>query len=300
MSKLYKFKKLRPIEVLLVVFVCLFILAVVPLAFRRSQSDTFRIDCGKNLSVIGKAMLIYANDYDGELPRSGGKSSIGAVQIPNWAATDRLRAFGIADDGSGGDVSISSFFYLLIKYGGLTPKSFVCKGDSGTTEFIPADEGAGHIELVDLWDFGPEPYKHCSYSYHVPFGLYRLTTSSDPGMAVAADRNPWIPSPASDPKDPTGFDPDGDTEAVKAGNAITHQEDGQNVFFLDGHMRFEKRSFCGINDDNIYTMWDGGDIRSGTIGGLPTVLSAPQNKLDSLLLQDMPLIQRPPPRRPRP
>jgi len=120
----------------------------------------------------------------------------------------------------------------------------------------------------------------------MPFGLYALTTSSEPGMPVAADRNPWMDSPAGAAKTPSGpppFDPHSGTEAIKVGNAIAHQEEGQNVLFLDSHVGFEKRSFCGINDDNIYTHWDGGDIRRG---GLPMTGSEPQNRLDSFLVHD--------------
>jgi prepilin-type processing-associated H-X9-DG protein len=170
-----------------------------------------------------------------------------------------------------------------VKYAEVTPKLFICKGDSGTTEFKPADEGAGDRELIDLWDFGPEPTKYCIYSYHLPFSLYALTTSSEPGMAVAADRNPFIESPAAEAKDLALFNPDGGRETMKVGNAITHQEDGQNVLFLDGHVGFEKVSFCGINDDNIYTYWDGGDIRRG---GLPNLASIPGDRADSLLVHD--------------
>jgi len=45
-------------------------------------------------------------------------------------------------------------------------------------------------------------------------------------MAVAADRNPWMQAPGADPKNIRFYDPDGGMAAVRAGNAITHQEDG--------------------------------------------------------------------------
>jgi len=191
-------------------------------------------------------------------------------------------------DGSGGQANITSCFYLLVKYVEMTPKLFICKGDTGATEFSLSDESAGNTGLIDLWDLGPEPSKHCSYSYHMPFGQYALTTSSEPGLAVAADRNPWQYSPYAAAKTmpgPPPFNPDGGREAVRVGNAIAHQEDGQNVLFVDTHVGFEKRPFCGINDDNIYTFWDGGDIK---IGSPPTIGSGPQDKLDSLLVHDGP------------
>ena len=255
-------------------------------ALARVRQLSFRMVCGTNLSGIGKAMLIYANDYEDELPRAGGRNSTWNKNIPNWQAENRFVAYGLKADGSGGSGNISSCFYLLVKYAEVTPKSFICKGDTGATEFRPSDEGAGNMDLIDLWDFGMEPSTHCSYSYHMPFGLYALTTSSEPGLAVAADRNPWMASPAGPGKDFPGlYNPNGGREAVRYGNAIAHQEDAQNVLFLDIHVGQEKRPFCGINDDNIYTYWDGGDIK---IGAPPTIVSKPQNRLDSLLVHDGP------------
>ncbi|MFC1603505.1 DUF4190 domain-containing protein [Planctomycetota bacterium] len=255
-------------------------------ALARTRQIAFRMVCGTNLSGIGKAMLIYANDYEDKLPRAGGRSSTWSRKIPNWQASNRYAAYGLKADGSGGQANISSCFYLLVKYVEVTPKSFICKGDYGVTEFNPADDAAGNKDLIELWDFGMEPSTHCSYSYHMPFGEYALTTSSEPGLAVAADRNPWQDSPGFTAKTyPGNYDPNGGRGAVRAGNAITHQEDAQNVLFLDIHVGQEKRPFCGINDDNIYTYWDGGDIR---IGAPPVIGSEPKGSFDSLLVHDGP------------
>jgi hypothetical protein len=78
--------------------------------------------------------------------------------------------------------------------------------------------------------------------------------------------------------------PGGGREAVNYGNAIAHQEDGQNILFMDSHVNFEKKSYCGINDDNVYTFWSGGDIRLGA-KPMPGV-SEPIDRLDSLLVHD--------------
>ncbi len=271
------------VELLVVIAIIALLMGILMPALSRVRQIAFRVVCGTNLSGIGKAMLIYSNDYDDELPRSGGRNSPWAAKIPNWQAANRFGAYGVSANGEGGVGSISSCFYLLVKYAEVTPKSFLCKGDTGTTEFKPANYGAGARDLIDLWDFGPEPREHCSYAYHMPFGLYALTTSGEPGMAVAADRNPFTASPMAEPKDMSLFVPEGGREAIKFGNANQHQEDGQNVLFLDSHVSFEKTPYCGINDDNIYTYWDGGDIRRG---GVPILTSEPQSRTDSMVVHD--------------
>jgi hypothetical protein len=270
-------------------------------ALARVRQLAFRMTCGTNLSGIGKAMLIYANDYEDELPRAGGRNS-GWGATPNWTAADRRLAFNVANDGSGGQASISSCFYLLIKYSEVTPKSFICKGDAGTTEFKLSEITplpSTNFELIDAWDFGPpaEAPKHCSYTYHVPFSVYALTTSNEPGFAVAADRNPWIPSPAGAASDWSKFIPDvvypgrataGTSEQGKAGNTVGHQLDGQNVLFLDSHVEFAKRSYCSVEDDNIYTKSTDTTGRGHIYGQMPVAATGlePTNRKDSLLVHD--------------
>ena len=283
------------VELLVVIAIIALLMGILMPALARVRQLAFRMVCGTNLSGIGKAMLIYANDYEDELPRAGGRESEwGNV---TWDAADRYGAYGVsASDGSGGNATISSCFYLLVKYAEVTPKSFICKGDTGATEFSLADEGTvgTDFEMIDAWDFGDNADEHCSYSYHAPFGSYALTTSSEPGLAVASERNPWIKSPAAEAGDFSLFTPDlqgfgGTTETALAGNAISHQGDGQNVLFLDSHVEFAKRSFCSLEDDNIFTK----STISGkgdAYGDMPVAGSGsgsePYNRKDSLLLHD--------------
>jgi prepilin-type N-terminal cleavage/methylation domain-containing protein/prepilin-type processing-associated H-X9-DG protein len=289
------------VELLVVIAIIALLMGILMPALARVRQLAFRMVCGTNLSGIGKAMLIYANDYEDELPRAGGRESTWGA-VANWAAPSRNTAYGLTATGGGGKASISSCFYLLVKYAEVTPKSFICKGDAGTSEFKLADVPAGDLpanaELIDLWEFGKTAdaaSKACSYSYHVPFGLYALTTSSEPGFAVAADRNPWIKSPGADAKafpgaGPDHFQPDiqsygGTTDLARNGNAITHQNEGQNVLFLDGHVAFEKRPYCSIEDDNIYTLTDKAP-QGSAFGKAPLCTDQPQARKDSVLIHD--------------
>ncbi len=282
------------VELLVVIAIIALLMGILMPALSRVRQLAFRLTCGTNLSGLGKAMLLYANDYQDELPRAGGRSTTWGA-VPMWNGTSRYQAFGLAGDGTGGKATISSCFYLLVKYTEVTPKSFVCKGDAGTTEFKLSDlttPVGSNFELIDAWDFGPasESYKHCSYSYHVPFGLYALTVSSEPGFAVAADRNPFLKSPAAEPANLGLFKPDldaykGTADQAKAGNSISHQLDGQNVMFLDTHVNFEKRAYCSIEDDNIYLVSNNG-TKGSPIGTVPTVTAVPANRKDSVLVHD--------------
>jgi len=280
------------VELLVVIAIIALLMGILMPALARVRQIAFRMVCGTNLSGIGKAMLVYANDYEDELPRAGGRGSVWSPGTPNWLANSRFGAYNLSADGSGGSASITSSFYLLVKYTEVTPKSFVCKSDSGTRELKLSEYPlAAGKELIDVWDFGPEPKYHCSYSYHMPYGLYALTTSSEPGMAVASDRNPWIDSPAAQAKNFANFKPDmppwkGTAEQAKHGNAVAHQEDGQNVLFMDSHVEFAKRAYCGVEDDNIYTHLPQG-LGHPQIGELPVVpTSMSGHRKDSFLVHD--------------
>jgi hypothetical protein len=276
-------------------------MAVTPPVLYRTRSGAFRMTCGTNLAGIGKAMLIYANDYEDELPRAGGPGTAwGAMTPAGWKAADRRMAFGVAADGHGGQAGITSCFYLLVKYSEVTPKTFICKGDIGVTVFDPShrrDTPKG-FDLIDAWHFGPpeEAFKHCSYAYHILFGLYALTTSVEPGFAVAADRNPWIDAPSGSAQDFSRFKPDvapysGTSEQARQGNAVAHQRDGQYVLFVDSHVEFAKRSYCGVEDDNIYTIsrvQNGGDLYG--MSNIPVGPACmPMNRKDSVLVHDPPV-----------
>lgn len=134
--------------------------------------------------------------------------------------------------------------------------------------------------------------RSCSFSYHVPFGQYALTTSRDPNLAVAADRNPWLPSPAGAASNIAEFKVDlpgnaATPETGRKGNAIAHGLDGQNVLFLDGRVTFETRSFCGLEYDNIYTVAIGASDRGLPTGTVPVFPYAmPASLKDSILVHD--------------
>jgi prepilin-type N-terminal cleavage/methylation domain-containing protein len=289
------------VELLVVIAIIALLMGILMPALARVRQLAFRMTCGTNLAGIGKAMLIYANDYEDEFPRAGGRTTVwGSMPPAGWTAANRTTAYGMAADASGGTASISSCFYLLVKYTEVTPKSFICKGDQGATEFMLSNaQGVPPgRELIDLWDFGPpsEALKHCSYSYHIPFGQYALTTSNEPGMAMAADRNPWIDSPSEPAQDFSRFRPDvsplnGSSGQARRGNTMVHQQDGQNVLFLDSHVEFAKRAFCGVDHDNIYTV-SGSSTGGDPLGAPPTLTSRPANRKDSLLVNDSPTWNR--------
>ncbi|MHC4624966.1 MAG: type II secretion system protein [Planctomycetota bacterium] len=262
------------IELLVVIAIIALLMSILMPALARVRELAQRVVCGTNLSGITKAMVVYANDDEtSRFPRAGGVGAQWGTTV--WNGATPVDAFGTPPT-----ASVASSLYLLVRNDFTTPKQFVCKSDAGTSEMRNPD-------LTALWDF-ENPQANCSYSYHMPYSFdigggtlasYCLTGASDPGLAVVADRNSWMTP---------GFLPM-DTEEDRQGNCMPHQRDGQNVAYVDTHVKFEKTPLVGLNEDCIYLIWtsETADPRdmSGTVPAPPT---GPMNNRDSVLVNDVP------------
>ena len=302
------------VELLVVIAIIALLMSILMPALQKVRLMAHRVVCSSNLSGIGRAMLIYANDYNDDYPRAGSPTT--AWYLPGsviWNATSRQQAYKLSGINSGGQATISSCFYLLVKFTEVTPKQFICKGESSSkVKPFKASDYAPLMEDEECWDFGGAPYtdptKHYSYSYHIPFNQFALSTaSSEPAMAVAADRNPWLDVhiPFSTLQTdwshfvPRSQDTTPLPEEIKKyqkGNTRAHQRDGQNVLYMDSHVSFEKVSYCGISwkdrNDNIYTSITASDVERGAcpLQNFQSMLTYPvpvptMNK-DSILVND--------------
>jgi len=271
------------VELLVVIAIIALLMGILMPALAKVRQLAYRMACGTNLSGLGKAMVLYAQDNSGDFPRAGGRSKVwsttGFIPAPNWYAATEAAAF------SGVNPTIGSCWYLLVKYADVGVKQFICKGDIGAeafklSDYNPPAPPAGINEDVDAWDFGRGPGRHNSYSYQMPFNWptttgasYPAGTTSNPSMAVAADRNPYLDKNAQGSVDATagGYvdgmvsgesSPTWDTatskyiDKDKTSNAAAHQREGQNVLYADISTRFQLLPNCGISNDNIYKMWN--------------------------------------------
>ncbi|MEN6337272.1 MAG: hypothetical protein ABFE01_23700 [Phycisphaerales bacterium] len=287
-------RRLGRVDALVTAVACLLLVLLVPVLLAKPREQSVRVLCAANLSQIGKTMLLYAGDNEGVFPRPGGQWTQWGPTT-NWMATSRTQAFRMAPDASGGWATISSSFYLLVKYYQMPPRLFLCRGDRGAAAFNLSRLSASlppNFSLIDAWDFGPqdESFRHCSFSYHYPYSHHPLTTSGDPNLAVAADRNPFIEGSLgaySELRLGDRLAPRYEIlEGKYVGNAIAHGQDGQNVLFLDGRVTFETRPSCAVDGDNIYLVSIYGD--RGSPGGIVPAVNrgGPYNERDSLLVND--------------
>jgi prepilin-type N-terminal cleavage/methylation domain-containing protein len=250
------------IELLVVIAIIALLMSILMPALARVRELAQRTVCGTNCSGIVKAMVVYANDdQTGRFPRAGQRTTMwgGTASWDGSPNADESSAFDYTNENK---ASITASLFLLVKRDYTTPKQFLCKSDTEVHEFRMGDHPpapAGGQDLMSVFDFGPGGPDHVSYAYHMPYFIddpdamtsFALTAARDPGLAVVADRNPEDSNP-SNPEPPIPF---AQKNLVNAFPSRCHQDDGQNVAFVDTHVDFEPERTCGFNDDDIYSHW---------------------------------------------
>ncbi|MHC4343692.1 MAG: hypothetical protein ACYSUP_03315 [Planctomycetota bacterium] len=276
-----KIKGLTLSELVVMFVVVLLLVGVLIPGLYRSRATAIRLLCRTNLEGIGRAMTTFANGNAGRYPRAGGEGSTWTDNGVLWdwiggRSGTEDEAFGIVRDPYTGEIitpgeaTVTSSFYLLVKYSMATPKQFVCRGDVGAVEWrFEEHYDARRIEM-DMrraFDFGangrtygrsgpqlPYPGEVVSYSYHMPYSqpyyieTFVITDMYPSASPVCADRNPYLDK--NSPELP------GDANGIRSYNSASHFGRGQNVLYKDGHVRFETSPIVGLAGDNIYTYRD--------------------------------------------
>jgi prepilin-type processing-associated H-X9-DG protein len=183
-----------------------------------------QLACEDNMRSIGTAMEHHANSHQDELPFVRLKG--------NWLQRDGgRRASGTAP------------LFLLLKSGSIRPEQLICPATDDRP--LPAE-----TDISGLLDF-PDP-GYCSYSFQnlldAPGPIKRDRARP---MPVLADRNPLFHQGRFD------------HEVSARANSFNHDRRGQNVLFVDGHIRWATTPEVGIDEDNI---WLAGSRASQYVG----------------------------------
>jgi len=295
------------VELLVVIAIIAMLLAILMPALNRVKMLAYRVVCGSNLRSLGQAITLYAGDFDEEYPIAGDANTIW-----DWKGSDVAPWATEPPGPNGPGAPVGSSMYLLVKYAAITPDTFRCKGGNEkkfqVKDYIPnPDLTKGEPETDrDCFNFGSpaDVYLHVSYAYHIPYhdqpgGLcYALSAMSPAGMALMADKNPWLDSRGGvnlsggvewtragdrgfiDGAPDNNPDSKWNKENLEKGNSRNHAQEGQNVMFNDTHVSFESGPNCGINKDNIYATWFGASdtanpTRAEREGGSPTGQPSP-------------------------
>ena len=276
------------IELLVVIAIIAMLLAILMPALSKVKKIAQRVICGTNLKGLGTAMVVYANDYADAYPVQGRRITNLQIQTytdqwdvksPNWANFRNL--------------TIGSSLYLLVREADVSPKSFVCPASDQKEFSGKNQNNNDLVDLWDFgsnqYATSPEgPGKTVSYAYHMPYtasgansgtkGSFSADGSRSASFALMADKNPWLdkkistrggsindtnymsavallgalssPAASNATADWTALSP---RWTIQVANAQSHEREGQNVLFGDGHNEFSNRTDIGVQNDNIYT-----------------------------------------------
>jgi prepilin-type processing-associated H-X9-DG protein len=282
------------VGLIVTIVIVLFVLTTITTFIRKEKSNLNRIGCEINLKGLGNAMMVYANDYDGNYPQLPGagpwSKELGFaydLEKPNFLETGQQGHIGR---------TITASWYLLVREADESPRSFVCPA---TNQIEFNGMNPANRNIPDLWDFGTNPYQHVSYAMHNPYGKYPAKDSHPASFAVASDMNPWMFNgdfiQAGKEDAPPQIISLSNNPLWKLGNSINHRlkksptAEGQNVLYADGHSAYETQPNVGMGNDNIYTYWSNDnepseqDIQGGTAPTGRTADNDAKSEEDSFL-----------------
>jgi Tfp pilus assembly protein PilE len=219
--------------------VVVLLVAVFVPSLQQARQRTVRSECAAQAGQIGHALQRYATSNNDRLPHVEADTS---RWLPN---------------GNDEFVNPSRSLFTLIRQDMASPVWFQCPAVGGPSFVVEAGQN----------DFPGGRY--VSYSYQHSLGNSVLsrrdaevaTKASE--MAILADDTPLFRDGRFLPK------------RVQHPVSENHGGEGQNVLYLDAHVRWSPQSYVGVDNDNIY-LADGVLEYDGT--------ERPQSKTDSFLL----------------
>lgn len=240
-----------------------------------------RVKCQSNLSQIGKALLLYANENKGAFPQTHWVPDA-PVQITNDGFAD-ANPFAIAPTPRTTN-NIPQAMFLLVRTQDMTTEVFTCPSGTAERDDLANLPATSRGNFTGTGTPGGGVTKHVSYSFvnvypsqaalAKKYQTFITQYSSD--FAVAADLSPAPP----DGPDLAVVKVGVSRSVIIKGNSRNHDRDGQNVLYADGHAEFQETPLCGTDNDNIYTAQDPAKPKSGMTGGG----SDPRSAADSVLL----------------
>ena len=207
-----------------------------PGIFGNSRETNNRIKCASNLRQLSQAMLLYANENNGNYPRT--TWNMDSEKLKFYSKPDAVNPLAKGADGvDAADVTAAMF--LLVRTQDITTEVFICP--SGDAEALTGKDKNGKDRDYDVQKHSNFPdAKHLGYSMQVPYPSkaavldgFRWTNTIGKDFALFADMNPGT-------EELTKLTANSPEKDIRKGNSTNHAGNGQNVVYGDGHVEFQR------------------------------------------------------------
>jgi len=243
------------VELLVVIGIIALLISILLPSLSRARETANRVKCGSNLRQLGQAMLLYANENNGNFPRTYYAIGTGSATTSTQGNTSTT-PFSMSSNPTGTN-NVNSALFLLLRTQDLTSAVFVCPSSNAEPDGYQAASVKGNVQnQSNFTGASSKVGRNCSYSIQNMYPQtpavndgFRWTNTLKADFAIAADINPGFSTNTSDP---SAVRTTSSAKDQQKGNSPNHQRQGQNVLFGDGHVDFAQTAFVGFNQDNIY------------------------------------------------
>lgn len=265
------------VELLVVIGIIALLISILLPSLNRARETANRIKCASNLSSIGKAMRLYANENRGLYPRASyNATEAGTTTAVTWGtgytSSDPFSSEWTSKSGKNNDVTAAMF--LLLRTQDIAAEVFVCPSSNG--EKWDFGGGSNTAQNWANWSNNTtagasgigQVQRHLSYSYQNPYPsataaqTFRFNDTLGAEFAIAADINPG----GANANDNVLFvSSTSSARDMKFANSNNHDKDGQNVLYGDTHVEFQQNPFVGVQRDHIYARRSGTGINQNAL-----------------------------------
>jgi len=277
------------IELLVVVAIIALLIAILLPSLGKARELSNRSVCAANLRGISQSMNIYAADNSDAYPIIASKGTsilaTGGVGSPN-SLDNLLSTSGLYASGNASNGNAMQNMWLLVLGGQVAAKQYQCKSDPASLVNASAAIGSGTTNYQPTFNDGLTSNSRSDLAYSYSWAYMWTPTgiggwwknNTDAGLPLGSDM-----APANGTGNPVSVTTNG---ANKLANSFTHQRDGQNVGYGDGHAEFQRLTNVGQSNDNIFTSnGAGGPSVNGTpYSGVPAITGGSSGNWDVCLV----------------
>jgi prepilin-type N-terminal cleavage/methylation domain-containing protein len=299
-SPLRRLRGFTLVELLVVIGIIALLISILLPALNHVREEAQKAKCSANLTQIMTAMVTYANQNNGNYPRTFfykmANSNIPMGNMDCSYGGGPGSASGGSNSflqGAGGGVqnnSVTASIFLLLKVTQYPVDIMVCPSSN-------AQKGFTSNKVLDWSNFEDTPIwgQTMSYSMNCPFPSNSAVIANwqwnisalSTGFPLFADLNPGITGGFNPVNAVTNITHSSSNRDMQQGNSNNHHNRGQNVLYGDKSVQWQSTPFCGppiptqTFSDNIYTVRTTAIMEAGTLDQGATY---PYDNLDSYLL----------------